>query len=284
MEMLRIIISLYYNYMAATLTNQQLKDTLANKSAADSWHDFHTSISGIASIITSNQSKYLKGLPNGVTNLGAFSNEANALSSVILNPNSRECPFSEFIHGNCTGQNNVIPGQNEPYNITTINNVQYSVKSLVVASGSKKTGTKEYIEANEFITQLEIPEYSAIIVDATAVSLLEILKSGPIVNKTIYYAFIPEIVNDPAGKTQVDSAVFKGKNGVNLIPCLSNSPPSFNYNYSFDNNFTGDDIKNNEKNPYKKFFTRYNFQLSELQINQKGKNLDYTTNILITSK
>jgi hypothetical protein len=269
--------------MATTLTNQQLKDTLANKSAADSWHDFHSSISGIASIITSNQPKYLKGLPAGVQNLGAFSDEANALSSIISTPS--DCPFSEYIHGNCRGQTE-IPGQNEPYNITTINNTQYSVKSLVVASGSKKTGNKEYIEAPDFTTKLEIPDYSAIVVDATAVSLLEILKSGTYSENTptIYYAFIPEIVNDPAGKTQVDSSVFKGKNGVNLIPCLSNSPPKFNYNYSFDDSFTGDDIKNNEKNPYKKFFTRYNFQLSELQINQKGKNLDYTTNLLITSK
>lgn len=266
-----------------SLDNQQLKNTLANKSAADSWHDFHSSISGIASIITSNQSKYLKGLPAGVVNLGVFANEANALSSIISTPNSSECPFSEFIHGNCNRQTE-IPGQNETYNITTINNSQYSVKSLVVASGSKKAGTKEYIDASEFIDKLEIPDYSAIVIDATAVSLLEILKSGDAVNKTIYYAFIPEIVNDPAGKTQVDSAVFKGTNGVNLIPCLSNSPPKFNYNYSFDDSFTGDDIKDNEKNPYKKFFTRYNFQLSELQISQKGKNLDYTTNLLITSK
>jgi hypothetical protein len=267
---------------APTLSNQDLKDALANKSAADSWHDFHSSISGIASIITSNQSKYLKGLPAGVVGLGPFSDEANALSSVISSPS--DCKFSEFIHGNCRGQNNIIPGQNDPYNITTINNVQYSVKSLVVASGSKKAGTKEYIEAAEFITKLEIPDYSAIVVDATAVSLLEILKSGDPLNETIYYAFIPEIVNDPAGKTQVDSAVFRGNNGVKLIPCLSNSPPKFNYNYSFDDSFDGDDIKDNEKNPYKKFFTRYNFQLSELQISQKGKNLDYTTNLLITSK
>ena len=73
--------------MATTLTNRDLKNTLANKSAADSWHDFHSSISGIASIIVSNQSKYLKGLPAGVVDLGAFSNEANALSSVISSPN-----------------------------------------------------------------------------------------------------------------------------------------------------------------------------------------------------
>lgn len=268
---------------APNLSNQDLKNTLANKSAADSWHDFHSSISGIAYIIENNQLTYLKGLPAGVEELGAFDDEANALSSIISTPNSSECPFSRFIHGNCKGQTE-IPGQNDQYNITTINNNQYSVKSLLVSSGSRKTGNKEYIEASEFIDKLEIPDYSAIVIDATAVSLLEILKSGDAINKTIYYAFIPEIVNDPAGKTQVDSAVFKGTNGVNLIPCLSNSPPKFNYNYSFDDSFTGDDIKDNEKNPYKKFFTRYNFQLSELQISQKGKNLDYTTNLLITSK
>ena len=269
--------------MTTSLNSQQLKNILANKSAADSWHDFHKDISGIASIISDYQDKYLKGLPYGVEDLGEFSDEANALSSIISTPN--DCAFSKFIHGNCAGQKE-IPGQNEPYNITTINNTQYSVKSLVVASGSRLTGNKQYIEAPEFIEKLKIPDYSAIIVDATAISLLEILKTGNFNGSvpTIYYAFIPEVVNDPAGKTPVNSAVFKGENGVNLIPCLSNSPPKFNYNYSFDDSFNGNDLKNNEKNPYKKFFTRYNFQLSELQINQKGKNLDYTTNLLISSK
>lgn len=266
--------------MYMSLDIQSLKNTLANKSAADSWHDFHSSISSINDSIEKPQ--YLKGLPEGVTGLGSFNNEGEALSSVI-NP-IEGCKFSEYIHGKCTGQTE-IPGS---YTIQTINGIDYSVKSLVVSTGNRSLGTKEYIEAHDFFAELGdgvIPDHSALVIDATAISLLQILKTGSFTaNKpTIYYAFIPEIENDPAGKTPIDSSIFKEPSGVNLIPCLSNSPPKFNYNYSFDSSFNGADIKNNEKNPYKKFFTRYNFQLSELQINQKGKNLNYTTNLLISS-
>ena len=267
------------------MSNQSLKNTLANKSAADSWHDFHSSIDGINNIIKTNEKNYLTGLPKGVTDLGDFNNEAEALSSVV---NSIEgCKFSEYIHGKCTS--GIIPGLSTPYTIQTINGIDYSVKSLVVSKGSSTLGTKENIEAPEFFTKLGegvIPDHSAFIIDATAVKLLEILKNGSFtggMKPTIYYAFIPEIENDPAGKTPINSTIFNSPDGVTLIPCLSNSPPKFNYNYSFDSDFSGNDIKDNDKNPYKKFFTRYNFQLSELQINQKGNNLNYTTNLLISS-
>lgn len=272
--------------MSINLDNQSLKNTLANKSAADSWHDFHSSIFGITDIIKTNEKKYLTGLPDGVTDLGDFNNEGEALSSVVNSIGG--CKFSEYIHGKCRGQGGIIPGLSTPYTIQTINGIDYSVKSLVVSKGSSTLGTKENIEAPTFFTELGegvIPENSALVIDATAISLLQILKTGSFTGnkRTIYYAFIPEIENDPAGKTPINSTIFNSPDGVNLIPCLSNSPPKFNYNYSFDSDFSGNDIKDNDKNPYKKFFTRYNFQLSELQINQKGKNLNYTTNLLISS-
>jgi hypothetical protein len=272
--------------MSIDLDNQSLKNILANKSAADSWHDFHSSIDGINNIIKNNKEKYLTGLPVGVTDLGDFNNEGEALSSVVNSIGG--CKFSEYIHGKCRGQGGIIPGLSTPYTIQTINGIDYSVKSLVVSKGSSTLGTKENIEAPTFFTELGegvIPENSALVIDATAISLLQILKTGSFTGnkKTIYYAFIPEIENDPAGKTPINSTIFNSPDGVKLIPCLSNSPPKFNYNYSFDSNFSGNDIKDNDKNPYKKFFTRYNFQLSELQINQKGNNLNYTTNLLISS-
>ena len=282
--------------MAATLDNGQLKDALANKSAADSWHDFHGDITGIAEIINLNSDKYKQGLPNGVKSLGNFNDESAALSSVVesypesnKDTNNKIKGFSSFLLGNIPRQNDTIPGQDPTgYSITTINGVEYNVKSKVVAFGSKKLlGGKTLVEAKDLIESLEIATDSALVIDATAVSILDILKSGTYAEgeqkPTIYYAYVPEVVNDPAGKTPVDSSVFKGPNGVNLVPCLSNTPPSFNYNYSFNDSFTGDDLKNNNKTAYKKFFTRYNFQLSELQIQQKGKKLEYTTNLLVTS-
>jgi hypothetical protein len=274
--------------MATTLTNQNLKNTLANKSAADSWHDFHAYISGIAGIISSKKKEYKEGLPAGVQDSAFtdFADEGEALSSIIINSPNTSCRFSNFLVGKCPAGTTKPPGSESSYQIETSNGNQYSVKSLVVAEGSRKTGNKEYIDAPEFTTKLQIANNSAIVIDAAAISILEILKSGSYstARPTIYYGYVSEVVNDPAGKTPIDASVFRDTGGVNLLPCVANSPPTFNYNYSFDDNFTGDDIKNNSKNAYKKFFTRYNFQLSELQRNQKGKKIEYTTNLLVTSK
>ena len=279
------------------LNVEGIKNSLANKSAADSWHDFHTDISGIADIIISKKEDYMRGLPaftpiDARNALGSFNDESEALNSVIASyDNSVGEPFGSFLLGKSNSQNGIIPGQSggqlaTGYNIVTTNGSQYNVKAKVVAFGSKRdAGGKTLVEAKELIETLGIANGSALVIDATAVSILDILKSGNYEGErpTIYYAYVPEVVNDPAGKTPVDSAVFKGTKGVNLVPCLSNSPPGFNYNYSYKNSFTGNDLRDNRKNPYEKFFTRYNFQLSELQIQQKGKKLEYTTNLVISS-
>jgi len=264
------------------LNAQELKDVLANKSAADSWHDFHTPISGIRGIIEENKTQYIEGLPLGVTSLGSFADEGAALSSVVICPDS-SCEYSDYLVGKCKGQT-TIPGLTAPYQIETINGTQYSVKSMIVATGSTSAKTKAYIEAGAFIDGLDIKNNSAIVIDAAAVSILDILKSGTYRSPpTIYYVYVPEVVNDPAGKTPIDSAVFRATGGINLVPCISNEPPSFNYNYSFDSKSTGATLKDKFSDNYKKFFTKYNFQLSELQVNQKGKKLDYTTNLVISS-
>lgn len=273
-----------------TLNNQELKNTLANKCAADSWHDFHSYISGIAAIISDKKDKYKQGLPAGVEDIAFnnFADEGEALSSIIANSPNTACRFSDFLVGKCPAGTTKPPGSESSYQIETTNGNQYSVKSLIVATGSRKTGNKDYITAQQFTTKLEIANNSAIIIDAAAISLLEILKNGTYTSAsekpTIYYGYVSEVINDPAGKTPIDAAVFRDTAGVNLLPCIPNNPPSFNYNYSFDDTFTGDDLKNNAKNAYNKFFTRYNFQLSELQRNQKGKKVEYTTNLLVTSK
>ena len=272
------------------LNNLDLKNLLANLSATDSWHDFHSDIAGVADIINAKSAQYIQGLPSGVINLGKFNDESNALDNVIqtysMIDTEKNCKFSQFFvsASNTKCKDDEIPGQEQEYYITTQNGIEYGVKSLIVAKGRKSLGTKEYIESAEFMNGLGIAPGSALVIDAAAVSILEILKSGNHVGTkpTIYYAFIPEVVNDPAGKTPIDSAIFKEGSGVELKPCLSNIPPSFNYNYSFDTNFSGIDLKNNLLDNYKKFFTSYNFQLSELQINLKGKKLDFTTNLTIT--
>ena len=280
--------------MAATLNNEQTKNLLANLSATDSWHDFHHDISGIAKIIEERSIQYKEGFPSGVTDLGKFNDESAALDNVIQtypkDPKDpkKNCKYSDFFVSGGTSKcaKDPIPGQDGEYYITIKNGIEYGVKALVVATGSKRFGNKSYVDASDFIGGLGIPDKSALVIDAAAVSILEILKSGTYSGSkpVIYYAYIPEVVNDPAGKTPIDSATFKGVGGVDLKPCLSNIPPSFNYNYSFDSNFTGEDLKNNLLDNYKKFFTRYNFQLSELQINLKGKKMDFTTNLTVTDR
>ena len=267
-------------------------DTLANLSATDSWHDFHGDISGFSEIISDNAETYCEGLPIGVTSLGKFNNEGYALSSVVKTKDSS--PLTDFGEV-LTSTNTRMYKQSQPeYNITTINDTSYSVKPLVVAEGSKKSDAgKDYVTAQEFCDILEIANNSGIIIDAAAVSILSILKNGARVmegsdRKKLFYIMTPEVINDPAGKTSVADKIFKddsaSPSGVKIISCEPNIPESINYSYSYDKHInTGELLKSETSNVYDKFFSSYNFQLSEIQRNRKGKKLEYTTNLVIKS-
>jgi hypothetical protein len=269
-------------------------DTLANLSATDSWHDFHGDISRFRDVIVENEKIYCEGLPLGVTSLGDFNDEGIALNNVILSRNG--APQRDYGEKIVTYNDVKAFGtKQDAYTIKTINNSEYSVRPLVVAQGSSKTEAgKSYIDAVTLIDGLELENNSAIIIDATAVSLLTILKKGPQVmdeglRKKIYYVLTPEVVNDPAGKTSVAEKIFDPtlpiyNSGVELIGCEPNIPESINYNYSYDRNITtGESLKSKSTNPYDKFFSAFNFQLSEVQRNRKGKKTEYTTNLLIKS-
>jgi hypothetical protein len=270
-------------------------DILANLSATDSWHDFHGDIARFRDVIVENEKIYCEGLPLGVTSLGAFNDEGIALNNVIVSRNG--APQSDYGEKLVTYNDvKAFGGKQEPYTIKTINNSEYSVRPLVVAQGSSKSDAgKSYINADALVVGLELENNSAIIIDATAVSLLTILKKGPQVTEIggtrtkIYYVLTPEVVNDPAGKTSVAEKIFDPSfasypNGVELIGCEPNTPESINYNYSYDRHITtGDMLKSKSTNPYDKFFSAFNFQLSEVQRNRKGKKTEYTTNLLIKS-
>jgi hypothetical protein len=269
-----------------------LLDVLANLSATDSWHDFHDDIKDFREIILTNKETYMEGLPRGVTGLGNFNNEGHALSSVVKTKEGAPITnFGDFLINNnlcntSVGLDGAYGIKQTPYSIETINDTKYSVETLVVAKGSSRGGeTKAYMNANDFCEKLGIDDHSAIIVDATAVSLLSILKTGDETDKTIYYILTPEVVNDPAQKTLISDKIFiPNKKGVRLVPCVSNVPPSINYNYSYDKKInSGELLKSESTNPYDKFFSAYNFQLSEMQQIKKGKKIDYTTNLLIKS-
>jgi hypothetical protein len=272
----------------------KILDVLANLSATDSWHDFHGDISRFREIIETHQKTYCEGLPLGVTDLGKFDDEGKALSRVV---NSKDDYFIGNYGENLVKfNNNKFAEPQTEYSIKTINDTEYSVKPLVVATGSKKDDAgKNYINATDFVNILGLENECAIVIDATAVSILAIFKKGetvyesPGIRKKIYYVITPEVVNDPAGKTSVADKIFdpmvkENENGVELIGCEPNSPESINYNYSYDRSIkTGDVLKSKSTNPYDKFFSAFNFQLSEVQRNRKGKKTEYTTNLLIKS-
>jgi len=273
---------------------ENILDILANLSATDSWHDFHGDISRFREVIIDNEKIYCEGLPTGVTTLGTFNDEGLALNNVII---SRNGTISRDYGDKLVTYNNkdAFGVKQDPYTIKTINGSEYSVRPLVVAKGSSKSEAgKDYIDATTFMNNLELENEAAIIIDATAVSVLSILKKGAqvmdgSVRKKMYYVLTPEVVNDPAGKTSVAEKIFDPtlpiyKSGVELIGCEPNIPESINYNYSYDRGInTGDALKSKSTNPYDKFFSAFNFQLSEVQRNRKGKKTEYTTNLLIKS-
>jgi hypothetical protein len=155
------------------------------------------------------------------------------------------------------------------YNLTTKTEIEYTVTH----TKAKENGI--YITAQKFIENLSIESNSGILVDAVSLSLLTILKTGGEIVTNIYYLFTPEVVNDPAGKTPLDDSIFSKKGGVNFIPCETNADEKMVYSYYWDT--TND-------SPYSRFFTKYEFQLSELQKLRLGKTVRYSSNLLIKDK
>ena len=269
---------------ASTKQTNTLYNLLAKLSAGDSWHDFHKDITGVGKIIRQNEEKYMEGLPGGNLN-DKFEDEDIALSSVVSKIGGKE--FSNF-GGYLTGD-----GLGLTYTIETVNGTQYSINSIETSKGRKSLGTKTVIDSYEFVTKLGIEDKSAIVIDATAVSVMDILTSDSTDNtqktamnsRKIYYIMAPELINDPAGKTPADHPIFFNNSskikGVQLISCVPNSPPSLNYNYTFNNINTLNELTEETMSVYDKFFTAYNFQLSEIQPVRKGIKTEMTTNLLI---
>ena len=273
---------------------EDLLNLLAKLSAGDSWHDFHKDISGVGKIIRQNEKVYLAGLPTGAKLTEKFEDEALALSSVVdVIPNFGEY-LIENVSTNLSGKKTKKGSFAKPYMLNTINGNQYSVKSMEVSTGSSKDKSKVYVASDFFIDTLGIENNSAIVIDAAAVSILDILKSKQTTrlvgwSHNMYYVMAPELINDPAGKTLPDDSIFENNktstHGVKLFSCVPNSPPSINYNYNFSKNINNLNQLSNVGFPaIGKFFTKYTFQLSEIQPVKKGLKTELTTNLLITGE
>lgn len=94
-------------------------------------------------------------------------------------------------------------------------------------------------------------------------------------NKTIYYAVTPEIVNDPAGKPNVNDVKYFSKDnmGVKLTPFLQSNNENIVYTSYKPDNKSYDNY----------FITKYNFALSPVQQDVSSKANTLYTNLLITS-
>jgi hypothetical protein len=125
------------------------------------------------------------------------------------------------------------------------------------------------------ITNNDLGTNASIIVDFTQHHFMEKLGEGERTSNsnTIYYLMTPEVVNDPAGKTNIhNKSVFENKNGVKLVSCLQNTPNPMSYTKY--NPF--------EANPLNNFFSNYDFSLLPIKqvfTSVKNEKLISTLNI-----
>jgi hypothetical protein len=118
---------------------------------------------------------------------------------------------------------------------------------------------------------------AAIIVDFTQHGFVEGLTEGEDSTFTVHYLMTPEVVNDPAGKPNVNNQLLFGektskKKGVNLISYVEETNDVTSYT-KFD-----EDDPNTSNN----FFSNYDFTLSPIKkiiTNQKAEKLITTLNI-----
>ena len=174
------------------------------------------------------------------------------------------------------------------HSIQTKNGKMFDVKYTDVKPASNNIigsliGGKT-IDAKTFYDKLGLDNFNniAIIVDAASIALYDILSKGPeLPGKNIFYIFGPEVVNDPATKKLPQDKVFINnrktsptkKNGVIIHSCVPVSLiNSYNYHYDLSKGLKSTSYLD-------LFYSNYNFDLSEIKTNIKGKSVSYTTNL-----
>jgi hypothetical protein len=141
---------------------------------------------------------------------------------------------------------------------------------------------REEINAPMFYEMMgiDVNETIALVIDAASIGLIDILSRGVFkgTRPIVYYIYGPEVVHDPATKKHPSSPDFKDPiqwlEGVEFIPCVSLNPSSFVYSYDYNPSDTTGLYLN-------KFFTNFQFELSELKETPKGKTIEYSTDLTI---
>lgn len=227
-----------YNFIdTQTKTNPNFMQHLANLAASDSKHDFGQEYVKIKDDnLISNI--YNTGIPTPFINVY---DESGSVKSVLQNDDK-------------TLQ--AIFGQNKT--------ADFDIKYLNQESGKvlhRYTGIKEYIkndgvynQGGEFVEKCQLLD-SILVIDFNQNGFLSMLKNGKSdPEKKMYYVMVPELENDPAGKTPVDDKLFTRETGVDLRSMLDITNKTIVYN-EYDMN--SEVFSNN-------FFSNYNFQLSPI--------------------
>ena len=258
--------------MAAFVGDPILKQLLANASVADTKHDFHTPITEIEDYLFGLKKEYNDGLPIGFSYDDVIEVEDALMKHVFKDITKTDGTKIDLK----TTTKIFISDFDAIQNFVTITDKAYSINNIHI---TKNSAGRYETTAEQFTYALKIADYSAFVIDAASISINDILTNGnDTPKKTIYYIYDSELDNDPAGKTYAPDPIFNKPTGHNIISCFpKNIESSKNTNYYY----TWDDEKND---PYNKFFTNYNFQLSGLQKIQQGKSTKYLTNLRINNK
>jgi hypothetical protein len=273
------------------------KQVVADLCPADTKHDFGATIAGS---VAANTDVYNEGLPVEATKKNGkldILDESDALKSVIassaygnnpLDVNLQIVPL-EVVHKIMTEKKGAVDYASAyDHKLMTKNNYNYDVTVVNAKPG-------EMINAATLINKCGIkkgvtksPSKIGLIVDCVSVSLKEMFNVGirrddPLDKVKVYLITAPETENDPGGKTNVDHACFKQKTGVYFKPATPFNPTTvkpdkkstknlLSYHYGY---------KHGDHSPYNQFFTKYDFELSELQQKNFGLFNQITTRLTI---
>ena len=285
----------------------EIKNLLANLAVADTAHDIDKKDKGIPGITgqlgnpsTVQAKMYQKGIPVPYTN--NILDEESAVGSVIDN-NSFVWGGAAAIHNDDFKRCKYVPlrvmkyikegkrptgngcqdytdsnpiyvrNDGQTHTIDTVNGNKYTVTYFDVKPETAQGTKGDLINAKIFFEKMNENTVEskniAFVVDCTSITFEDILNSGPNLGENFktYLIKSSEGENDPGGKTNLQDKSFKkydttkSNTGVRYRAAVPhNLTKSNSYSYSF---------KNYQTSPYTQFFTKYNFELSELQFDDK---------------
>jgi len=269
--------------------NDTFKQQLANMARGDAHHDLdevfkRKNYDNDANIKTA----FDAGIP---TKPNTYYDEPNCLSSVILEVvgitgNDKIENLKKVTNVTNDADNTLTPTLVK-VGLNSDTYFNYDVVQFIIpcSTNTKASPKLEPYDGDKFgndffervllggITNDDLGTNASIIVDFSQHHFMEKLGEGKRSNNTIYYLMTPEVVNDPAGKTNIhNKSVFENKNGVNLVSCLQNTPNPMSY------------TKYNpyETNPLNNFFSNYDFSLLPIKqvfTSAKNEKLISTLNI-----